>query len=225
MRTSLTLCLVASNTLLALAPTKEFHPVASHAIQQMQSRIYDLGLDGNHTFAFRNIIEDADGTAHVRLDQSYRGVKVFEGEAIAHLRGGELIETTDALVRGLNLNPNPSIEAAEALAVAHGDLAPKGPYANPPIAELVFANVEREVPIGKRSLDSGNESTRTVPNWRMAPRKPVTPTTSSAPTPARSWRAGTPCTRPRQPALASPSGTAPSASTPTASRRGSRCGT
>ena len=168
MRTSLTLCLVASSALVAQAPTREFHPVASHAIQQMQSRIYDLGLDGNHTFAFRNIIEDADGTAHVRLDQSYRGVKVFEGEAIAHLRGGELIETTDALVRGLNLNPNPSIEAAEALAVAHGDLAPKGPYANPPIAELVFANVEREVPIGKRSLDSGNESTRTVTRSMLA---------------------------------------------------------
>lgn len=94
------------------------------------------------------------------MDQSYQGVKVFGGEAILHMSGGEVREVTDALVRGIKLKPTPSISAPETLAAAHQALAPTGAYASAPTAELVFANIEREIPIRANRL--GEVCTRTV---------------------------------------------------------------
>lgn len=115
------------------------HPLAQEAGRYLDARIYQLGLDRNHSFAERSVFEEATGTAHVRMNQFYKGVRVMDGEAIIHLRGGLVIERTDALVRGLNLNVTPALEASEALATAHQVLAPKGPYAYAPTSELVIA--------------------------------------------------------------------------------------
>jgi len=129
-------------------------PVASEAARHLDARVFELGLDRNHTFATKNIVEEASGEAHVRMNQLYKGVRVFEGEAIVHLRGGLVTDRTDALVRGLNLNVTPTLGASEALAAAHQSLAPSGAYAHVPTTELVVASVTREVetPRGMRSL-------------------------------------------------------------------------
>lgn len=100
------------------------------------------------------------------MDQSYQGVKVFGGEAILHMSGGEVREVTDALVRGIKLKPTPSISAPEALAAANQALAPTGAYASAPTAELVFANIEREIPIRANRL--GEVCTRTVSRLALA---------------------------------------------------------
>jgi Zn-dependent metalloprotease len=108
----------------------------------LADRIYDLGLDRSHDFTLKNIHTDTDGQVDVRVFQTFNGVRVFEGEAIIHMKDGLTLGTTDALVRGLKLNVEPSVSATEALAAAHVGLAPKGPYAVPPSAELVIANIE-----------------------------------------------------------------------------------
>ena len=110
----------------------------------LSNRVFDLGLDRNHDFALKNVNADSDGQFDVRVHQIYRGVRVFEGEAIVHFRGGETLGTTDALVRGLNLSVEPSVGAGEALAATHAALAPRGAYAMAPTAELVIANIETE---------------------------------------------------------------------------------
>jgi Zn-dependent metalloprotease len=147
MRTTL-IHLLAASAVFASAP-KADHPMAQAARAELAARMAQLGLDGNHDFAFKNAHDEADGS-HIRLNQLYKGVRVFGGEAIVHLKNGEFTEITDALVRDLNLSEVPSIDAAEALAVAHGTLAPKGPYAHEPKVELVFAEVE--MPQSRKAL-------------------------------------------------------------------------
>ena len=149
MRTTLSLCLVATAAAYAQEPSAAFLPLAGHARQQLALRAASMGLDADHDFQFKNLVDEGDA-AHVRMNQTYRGVRVFEGEAIAHLVGGSLVHTTDALVRGLRLNTVPSLDAAEALAAAHRDLAPMGPYATEPTAELVVARVDVPVRLGRR---------------------------------------------------------------------------
>jgi Zn-dependent metalloprotease len=63
------------------------------------------------------------------------------GEAIIHLRGGQVRSVTDRLKRGLGLDPNPALTASEAVALAVADLAPAGPFARPPTCELVVVRM------------------------------------------------------------------------------------
>ncbi len=170
MRSTLVLRLIASAGMASAlfaqeaAKTIEYEPLAGHARQYLQARIFDLGLDTSHDFAPRNVLHDELGEDHIRLDQFVQGVKVFGGEAILHMRNGEVRDTTDALVRGIQLNPNPTLGTSEALAVAHEALAPKGAYASDPTAELVFARIERESPVARvqamTDVDGGSVSAK-----------------------------------------------------------------
>ena len=166
MRSSLALRLIASAGIVSALGAQDAarqanpaSPLSAHARQYLQARVFDLGLDTTHDFAARSVHHDQLGEDHIRVDQFYQGVKVFGGEAIIHMREGAVRDVTDALVRGIKLNPTPSLGTSEALAVAHEALAPKGPYATDPTAELVYASIEREVPFTNRR---GEVSTRTV---------------------------------------------------------------
>lgn len=163
MRSILALRLIASvgmaSALFAqeAARTVENEPLAGHARQYLQARVFELGLDPTHDFAPRNVLHDELGEDHIRVDQFVQGVKVFGGEAILHMRNGEVRDTTDTLVRGIQLNPNPTLVASEALAAAHEALAPKGAYASDPTAELVYARIEREAPAARIRAASADE--------------------------------------------------------------------
>ena len=146
MHTNLMLALVAAPALIAAAPT---NPIALAAQQHLSARVWGLGLDRDHSFALKNIHEDEAGGSHVRLNQSYNGVPVYQGEAIVHYKNGAVTGLTDALVRGLKLSTNPTLTASEALASAHTALAPKGEYNGAPTAELVVARVDVPVKIGR----------------------------------------------------------------------------
>ncbi|NTW85842.1 MAG: M4 family metallopeptidase [Holophagaceae bacterium] len=141
MSTRLALRLVAAGLLLvpALGAREREAALAAEGQRHLEARVHQLGLSRDHSFATRNVFEEATGEAHVRLNQLYKGVRVFEGESIVHLRGGAVTEHTDALVRGLALSVSPSLSAPEALATAHGILAPRGAYAYAPTVELVIA--------------------------------------------------------------------------------------
>ncbi len=119
--------------------------LASEAQRHLDARVYDLGLNRDHSFALKNAFEEPSGEAHVRMRQFYKGVRVMGGEAIVHMTGGRVYDRTDALVRGLSLNVTPALGRAEALAAADRVLAPKGAYTVAPTAELVIAQVDSEV--------------------------------------------------------------------------------
>jgi Zn-dependent metalloprotease len=156
MTTRLALRLTAAAVLLvpAMAARQLDNPLADEARRHLDARVFQLGLDRDHGFAPKNTFVEPSGEAHVRMHQTYKGVRVFEGEAIIHMRGGLVTEHTDALVRGLNLNVSPSLDRTEALALAHQALAPRGAYATAPTSELVITSVTRtlDTPRGTRSF-------------------------------------------------------------------------
>ncbi|HEX4845776.1 MAG TPA: hypothetical protein VFV26_06115, partial [Geothrix sp.] len=118
-RLALRLAAAALLVIPGLAARSVENPVADEARRHLDARVFQLGLDRNHSFGTKNLFEEATGEAHVRMNQFYKGVRVFEGETIVHMRGGAIAGRTDALVRGLNLNVAPSLGAAEALAATH----------------------------------------------------------------------------------------------------------
>jgi Zn-dependent metalloprotease len=92
-------------------------------------------------FRVRDVQTDPDGSRHVRLQQYYRGLRVWGGQAILHLdpagTEGPRGPMTDALVRPVRVETQPNLSLAEALAIAHAGETPQGTYARPPAAELV----------------------------------------------------------------------------------------
>ena len=141
MTTRLALRLAAAAVLVlpAFAAPPVDQSLGDEARRHLDARVYQLGLDRDHSFAQKNTFNETTGEAHVRMNQFYKGVRVLEGETIVHMRGGAVIGRTDALARGLHLNVTPTLAHAEALAVAHQSLAPKGSYAYTPTSELVIA--------------------------------------------------------------------------------------
>ena len=126
----------------------------------------ELGLDALHDFRVLRAETDDLGLTHTRFQQTYQGVKILGGEIITHMTAeGGFRPHTQAHVAGLALNVTPGLEAAEALAVAHRDLAPKGDYAFAPTVELVIVPERetvavRELPVlsrGGRRLDTAVE--------------------------------------------------------------------
>lgn len=116
------------------------------------ARAFEMGLGPDLGLAFRGRSADALGEDHVRLDQTYKGVPVFEGEAIVHFRNGRVRAVTDDLVRGLALSVEPTVGKAEALAAAHGVLAPRDAYAHEPSTELVIASLDPDGPGRARAV-------------------------------------------------------------------------
>lgn len=80
------------------------------AFFQEHARDYDLTDAGQDLSAARGR-QDADGTWHIRLEQRFRGIPVFEGQAVAHVRPDSRVSVTDALARGLNVDIRPAITA------------------------------------------------------------------------------------------------------------------
>ena len=107
------------------------------APQALAPRLAQLGL-GSDEYAVQEVTTDPDGARHVRIQQRYRGLRVWGGQLILHLApDGSERPATDALVRGIQLDTQPNLDAAEALAVTHDREGPQGVYARPPTTELV----------------------------------------------------------------------------------------
>jgi Zn-dependent metalloprotease len=109
-----------------------------------------IGLNEENAFVAGRALTDEFGQTHTRFTQMYQGVKVYGGEMIAHMDArGRMLAPTDAAMRNIRLNVQPSLQAGEAIAVANRELAPKGPYATAPKAELVIFPITTQVKVGK----------------------------------------------------------------------------
>jgi Zn-dependent metalloprotease len=91
-----------------------------------------------------DVIVDDIGQAHVRYQQTFRGVPVFEGEAIVHvdLATQSVIDTTDALLSFDDVDTRPGLGADEARGRALGALGlPPGLAARANLMIVVDNNV------------------------------------------------------------------------------------
>lgn len=85
----------------------------------LRAHALELKAADNTALDVRSIVFDQLGEVHVRFNQSYRGLPVFEGQLITHVgdEGQRVAGITDALrpVRGLDVRP--TIAEADAVAV------------------------------------------------------------------------------------------------------------
>ena len=118
------------------------------AVRLLEGQREELGLSSLHTFKVAGSTQEASGQSHVRMQQLYRGVRVWGGDAILHAEiDGRTLPMTDALHRGIELDPTPTLAVPEILALAHQNLASKGSYSADPHTELVILPLQTRVPI------------------------------------------------------------------------------
>jgi len=121
-------------------------PAALKARQDLLSLRQELGLNQDHDLKVQSHHQDHLGQSHTRFHQYYQGVRVWEGEAIAHYnQAGQRLGLTSELKPGIGLFVHPVLSDKEALAIADKDLAPKGAYAVLPTSELVVYPVSHQV--------------------------------------------------------------------------------
>ncbi len=137
---------------LAASAAMAANPAAENraaSVENMLAHRAAFGLSADHGFALHSVNADELGQTHARFQQTYKGVRVFGGDVIAHADANGRERFTNALYKNINLNVAPSIEGSEALATAHRELAPKGAYASEPRAELVVFPITTQVKVGK----------------------------------------------------------------------------
>ena len=92
------------------------------ALEHLQRRLAERGIERIGDLQVTQVTIDELSMAHVRVQQYFRGVPVFGGEAIVHLQpDGRLSTETDALQRFVRVNTTPQLDAAAAIdrAIAH----------------------------------------------------------------------------------------------------------
>ena len=147
---------LAAGSLIARSPQETLRVNA--ASDRLMAERFQLGLDADHAFRLRDSHSDQLGQTHGHLQQTYKGVKVWGGDAITHTsKDGAELPLTNALHKNIQINVTPSLSAGEALASAQLDLAPQGAFAYAPTTELVvYPEMVEVIRPGRRALDELN---------------------------------------------------------------------
>ncbi|GAB3365774.1 hypothetical protein GCM10027431_07090 [Lysobacter rhizosphaerae] len=69
-------------------------------------------------FTARSVIVDANGTEHVRMDRTYRGLPVIGGDMVVHSRAGVVQGTSVTLAAPINVGVTPALSADAAITAA-----------------------------------------------------------------------------------------------------------
>jgi Zn-dependent metalloprotease len=92
---------------------------AERALSNVQRNADRTHFGQGQQLSVRDVITDGNGTEHVRLDRTYRGLAVLGGDLVVHERSsGELRGLSQTLARDLSLSTRPAVARAEAIRVA-----------------------------------------------------------------------------------------------------------
>src|SRR6478735_12339945 len=72
-------------------------------------------------FVVRDVIVDRNGTEHVRLDRTYRGLPVIGGDVVVHSRNGQFKGISQTLKTSGRPDVSPAISASRAIVAAGAD--------------------------------------------------------------------------------------------------------
>ena len=75
-------------------------------------------LSTHDAFTVRDVIVDRNGTEHVRMDRTYRGLRVIGGDMVVHSRGGVMKGTSLTLASPINVGVTPLLSADDAIVAA-----------------------------------------------------------------------------------------------------------
>src|SRR5918993_1539103 len=90
----------------------ELATARARGLAHLQARIHDWGIETPDSLVVTRATVDELSRAHTRVQQYFRGIPVFGGEAIVHLREDGQVETvTDALVPSVAVNPRALLAA------------------------------------------------------------------------------------------------------------------
>jgi Zn-dependent metalloprotease len=137
--------LLASSAAWAQNPNASPRALAvSNAYLEANARALGLtNADGE--LRLRGSSVDGQNNSHIRYDQFYKGVKVFEGEAIGHVTPDGDVTLTNGVRGNINLEVNPGVARGPALEVAVRALGIRGSYD-------AFYGALEILPRGSRSL-------------------------------------------------------------------------
>ena len=87
-----------------------------------RSRGYAGVADTDNSFSTKRVEEDTESGLHTHVQQLYKGVRVFGGEAIVHLEADDSAPSmTDDLLRDVQADTTPTLTAAQAVKIAVSD--------------------------------------------------------------------------------------------------------
>ena len=115
---------------------KEIALARSMGLAHLRSTAKARGIEPDD-LSVSDALVDQLSMAHVRVRQSFRGIPVFGGEAIVHLRAdGTLFGETDNLVPGLRVDPKPKLTKDDAIKRAETEYGCSSCLTAPSVAEL-----------------------------------------------------------------------------------------
>ena len=104
------------------ATTRQADPagdLASAAVAAVRAHPTLARVGEGQAFTATDALVDADGTSHVRLDRSYRGLRVLGGDLVVHqAAGGGWKGVSQTLATVIDLGVTPSVTKADATAAA-----------------------------------------------------------------------------------------------------------
>jgi Zn-dependent metalloprotease len=115
---------------------------ASAAHFQANARAYGL-TNPAQELKVRSIRDGGYGLTHIRYDQYFSGVRVFEGEAISHVDASGRVTVTNSLRGNLAVNTKPTISATQAMSAALAAVAPAVRYDRPTAALEILPKGDR----------------------------------------------------------------------------------
>jgi Zn-dependent metalloprotease len=120
---SLSLKLLSLATALAVygtanAAAVDTNVVASRAMNNIKTHMGATRATTNDAFTVRDVIVDANGTEHVRMDRTYFGLPVLGGDIVVHSRAGSFLGSSQTLQNALSLSVTPTISSNDAIARA-----------------------------------------------------------------------------------------------------------
>ncbi|GGL16797.1 M4 family metallopeptidase [Mangrovihabitans endophyticus] len=90
-----------------------------HAVQAVRDHAAAFAAGPDDGFTRREVMLDADGSSHVRLDRTYRGIPVIGGDTVAHLGpAGALRSVSRSQRAALRLAVTPRVSGAAAKTAA-----------------------------------------------------------------------------------------------------------
>ncbi|WP_242111986.1 M4 family metallopeptidase [Luteimonas aquatica] len=135
----LALAIAAALPLAATAASPAASPAAVHAkgLARNAANAAALRLASQDDLVAKDVIDDPDGTQHVRFERTYRGLPVFGGDFVMHTKAGKMKSVSHAALK-TTARPGiaPKIDKDEA--ITRAGAAFKGEIASLPEASLVI---------------------------------------------------------------------------------------
>lgn len=140
------LSLVAATFLLTASPSAQSDTAIEASRSHFNANRAEYGLsDPASELRVRRSRADAQGVSHVRFDQYYRGLPVFEGEAIVHADGAGNVTVTNGLHGNLNLDATPRVKRNAAINTTVRSISPLGNYEVSGASLVILPRGERSI--------------------------------------------------------------------------------